>query len=814
MIKTKKTIMWLLVLLALVSSSLGYDEYKSIGYSSGQFEADTTENSNWIGGLVAGQYAESLANCNDAPLTADLDLDGDKEIIAGCGNTVHIYSGRTLEYVTQLDVGNQYLSNLEVVQFDADSENEIVVVSYTSGGNNTLHVIGFNGTNLTQQSQAQLAFSNPTGSEVMDDIMVGCDDVENVCFVAELLHDRTKVIGELCNASACNDATLLTSSALCLPHIRDVQVIDVDGDDENEFVFGFVKVKDYFYYMVKANVLNHATLNWNSNMNNANFGVVWSGSYTCADFNSYFSPLLAGDFNPSETGFEYVFALQVESIDSGNEPKIKMYIMDEGFGFLDDYPEGGVGFNKDDGIHGSKVSNVAVANIYSNTPRNDFCVMTYNPESDNSAYLLCGSDDQSGLVELAKDDFMAFAVQYKNPGFTNVPPYNLTLSRNHANSLIHGMRDPDYFGQDIFVTPYGVYAPIDFGTDVDLFDWDFSIIGFTPLGLAFIFDDDKQAVPVVDWKETAGLKGLATVPVDYEGLGAPDILALTNTNLYYLDDQFTNFGCGLYGDETRLCMETILFNPCYTETWKLNTTFTVTVTGSDVNSNDLNYRFTSYVGTGNEQDSNWTGNVTSGSSYTFPVHQANQTVTGGVLRVQARDASKPELVETKNFYFNVQAVGIEYGDVLCTESYDITPTPEPTPVPQPECNDGLDNDGDGFVDYPNDDGCTSETDDSEEKDIITTGLESVGEQFGLSIQIIYLLFMFGFLWGIWATGDKTDATPETRLGVMLLFVLIAIILGLHLGTMGFGTLLVFLIISVVALGVMFRKSIISTSGGA
>jgi hypothetical protein len=48
---------------------------------------------------------------------------------------------------------------------------------------------------------------------------------------------------------------------------------------------------------------------------------------------------------------------------------------------------------------------------------------------------------------------------------------------------------------------------------------------------------------------------------------------------------------------------------------------------------------------------------------------------------------------------------IDAADVGCQSPYDLddsewnpAPTPEPTPTPTPECSDGIDNDGDLFVD--------------------------------------------------------------------------------------------------------------------
>ena len=50
------------------------------------------------------------------------------------------------------------------------------------------------------------------------------------------------------------------------------------------------------------------------------------------------------------------------------------------------------------------------------------------------------------------------------------------------------------------------------------------------------------------------------------------------------------------------------------------------------------------------------------------------------------------------------------GSRLCSDSTYVSYTPPPTP---PACRDGSDNDGDGLIDYPNDPGCTSSSDNNE-----------------------------------------------------------------------------------------------------
>jgi hypothetical protein len=48
-----------------------------------------------------------------------------------------------------------------------------------------------------------------------------------------------------------------------------------------------------------------------------------------------------------------------------------------------------------------------------------------------------------------------------------------------------------------------------------------------------------------------------------------------------------------------------------------------------------------------------------------------------------------------------------------TPTFTPEPSSTPTPTPAPECSDGIDNDGDGDTDYPNDGRCLSPDDNSE-----------------------------------------------------------------------------------------------------
>ncbi len=74
-----------------------------------------------------------------------------------------------------------------------------------------------------------------------------------------------------------------------------------------------------------------------------------------------------------------------------------------------------------------------------------------------------------------------------------------------------------------------------------------------------------------------------------------------------------------------------------------------------------------------------------------------------------------------------------------------------------ECSDGLDNDGDGFIDYPNDPGCDSAIDDSEEEIYqCSDGLDNDGDGF--------IDFPDDIGCGSLTDDDETNATPPISSG--------------------------------------------------
>ena len=89
----------------------------------------------------------------------------------------------------------------------------------------------------------------------------------------------------------------------------------------------------------------------------------------------------------------------------------------------------------------------------------------------------------------------------------------------------------------------------------------------------------------------------AVISVDYEEVGREDMFVLTDTNIWYINDGFTNLGSNISSYYT---------NPCLDSTWKINTSVEVRITSTDDEGDLVNSRAIFYQGESNEQDSGWT----------------------------------------------------------------------------------------------------------------------------------------------------------------------------------------------------------------
>lgn len=98
-----------------------------------------------------------------------------------------------------------------------------------------------------------------------------------------------------------------------------------------------------------------------------------------------------------------------------------------------------------------------------------------------------------------------------------------------------------------------------------------------------------------------------------------------------------------------------------------------------------------------------------------------------------------------------------YGDArIWAEDVGYTPVVDLSRKPPPSCSDGLDNDGDGSVDFPADSGCFAPNDDSEEPGSYATGT---------SETLYYALPRIADARGATATGGASTPFPKEQLKI-------------------------------------------------
>ena len=90
-------------------------------------------------------------------------------------------------------------------------------------------------------------------------------------------------------------------------------------------------------------------------------------------------------------------------------------------------------------------------------------------------------------------------------------------------------------------------------------------------------------------------------------------------------------------------------------------------------------------------------------------------------------------------------------DIGCSNSQDISEANPNIPISYKECEDGIDNDNDGFIDFPGDSGCENLSDNSEDSDNVNVVNDSDDFADGYGSEISREL-IFGSILGILALG--------------------------------------------------------------
>ena len=733
------------IFLILISASFVSATYDRVGTTNGNYDLEGTGFFNTaldIGDLDIATRA--ISSPTQGPLIEDLDGDGTNEIIVLDGKSIRLFQDHTLTIVdayTLTTVGTALqLSNMVIQDIDSDGYKEIIIFD---SQNETVKQIQYNGSLMTMERSFSCG-DNITG-HVNEEGMITCRN-DNRCFGVLTTNNggtnrRTWgfSFGQACTERTVELMPSKTHTFQCVPLTKSIAISDYNIDGEDEFIVNMLEVgssgnEKVVTYAVSMNSSYHMTKELTIEKDVGNLVSQSVNPARCDGTNipaayepvaKYFTPPVVFNFDGSASnGEEIIYG----SMKDQDEFKIYSFLSDGSA--LDDYPE----IYDADGVI---VSNAFRTDAFPGTDNNDVCVVGF-ADDEGEIDILCVSELGTEILE-------SYEFQYD---ISNL--WNVSKSLGNYNIMSHSTQQSTETTEgdnlDEVLNTYGVFA----------FDWSSCNNLLGTCDADHIFEINKQNATILS--------------DDVEGIGRDDLLLLTDTNLWYYDDGFTNSPGEI--DEYTI-------NPCLDSTWKENTTVGITIKVTDPNSDIVNARAILYYGDANEQDSNWSINGSSGTSFSFSF-TANKTISTATLRLMGRDWENQADEDIIDLTFSVNTDGVEFGDCTTTVDVETTAEAEADAVNVTVQNDTIDN-------------------------FISNTKEELGVT--MSDKLLWLLIIAvvtgSILWG----ASKEGWEPRMALTGVGIFNAIMVVLGVAQGI--FSAVLIFIII-IMVIGILvaiYRKAI-------
>lgn len=591
-----------------------------------------------------------LSNPRFFPLVNDLDGDGTSEIIALTSTSLNLYHGSTLDIVDSLSLPSGDWSPPVILDWDGDGFNEVILLEAAT---NNITAIEYNGTAIKKDQEFHIDYIREGTITSGANGFIGCRN-DGICgAVSEqagtsswrayglTTFDSSGFIGQV----AIQNLSSSPSNPYCSPFLRHVAIADYDGDTLEEFIFtgsnlGTLTIEyvhvDGSGQITSSNAVTRSVYQPGSTPTSCG-----TGSFA-TDGRHFTSPYVRDIDGSASNNMETVVAAQ----DDADE--FRMYIYKADGTLLDSHPETAQ-------AAGELVSNIFSADVFHDTEEGeDYCVAGFD-STTNKLDILCGSQI-TGEVPMTYE-------------FVETLPYNISPTVSLWPHMSHSADQSSTThtkSAALVGAGFGTINPTEFLTTFGILTPDYSATLCTgALGVHLCDISSLYEPPFVN---------ASFIAADPEQLSRNDLLALTATNLWYLDDDYTKTGCGTSGCFTG----SGVFNPCVqTESALTNTTVEFTGTLTDSDGDDVGMRMQLYVGTVQEVDSGWSNNFSSGTSISRSVI-ANTTASGTTLRISARDTFDPSDVETVDFSVNVNPSGKAYGQ--CTDTFTFVPVGEDDPT--------------------------------------------------------------------------------------------------------------------------------------
>ena len=755
--------------------------YENVG--SNRTDFTIYDNSRWGSGQTYSLVSSPLTTPIGVPLALDLDGNGDTEIIAQDGVIVKIFHNSTLvpTHTYTMASGVTY-APLYTYDIDGDGLKEII----TAGSDKQIRIIGYNESALYNKSQ----FTMTTDPRTVFETLIGCRAV-NECMAAYLqdtasgnyklsatYFSNTGTLGIQNNLSIASTSDTVDLGIYCFPLVATMSSENYNVDGSTEFIFSVSRQTiggggptlsslEIFY----LNTLTNSSPYVQRKITDTH--PVQATSISCATSRTgqfVSSPLVFDYDNIPSNGLETLIGSRgaINSYNillfDANGNKLNTYAL---FG-TSSFPVGMLS------PEGNYISNLARGNFFIQSGNyRDVCIMAMNPTlSPQRMTGMCVTGTSLPFT------FNTCSVELRNPPYNITPTYSLT---NPANFMIHSI-----FGNRTLLTNGNIAS-----TEV-LPSSNVLTSLLTPFGSFPIRCDSLWGGSVSDVFGTNMTSldfrfpfsgNVSAILSDTQQVGYADIIALSNSNLRYIDDGFSNSPGTITGVE---------INPCVTSQWAVNTTFTISVTVSDFDGDQISANASIYFGDANQFDYTEQQNFPSGTTFTFgnPM-TANKTVSNGVIRISGRDMSKAnnQSYDVILYPFSVGNDGVRFNDCKTKENFTLIS---------------------GGV------GAVAPTTTTRPPNIIDVGVDLVGDSTGLSSTIIWLGLMtivtvLTFFGSAEAFGKANSV--GLSFAVVAIVDILLLIIGTLLGFLHIGIVISLVVICLAIIGIFVSRHFTGTSKG-
>lgn len=641
----KKSMIFIFILIIL--STFSYADYEQIGGTNGVFSFDGNGNFN---SNLNNYSIETIGVSSSglAPFISDLDNDGTKEIIIFDSNSVEIYQGRELTPVGAyvfLNLSTTLEPSAIIFDIDGDGIKEIIA---SASNNPVIEIVEYNGTHTFLDGSFQIDGINCYNS--LPDPIINCRGV-NDCLLITPQSKLAQLSAQRIRACSFNSTSFIDRgwsvqsynsgdyACVGLSSIPRIEIADYDQDNEEEYIISFVnylrntgsgggQTRIAFISVDGSGIINFEKEIQTTEIDY--FGAEPSyTSFPCNRFARFFT-------SPTTDNYEGNIFNGLETVVGFTDDQYSfvMESFDKTGARIDRHPDINT-FDPD----GELVSNIMSFEAFPDSDYKDFCVMGFD-QTNQKLSLLCSSFD-SGL-SFNDDEVFEIKLSSFNPSF-NISTESRTYNRiSHAGQ--HRQTKTKKKNLNELISTYGVFS--------------LEYTAFSPHILTSEFE--------------TGVGDGAVISDDAENKGLDDLIVLTDSNLWYIDDRLTNdqaYFNGLYE-----------IDPCIDQPIKINETMTMFFTAIDNEGENINFTAYVYYNDSNEQIYNEIGN--SGKSFQTGFFFLNKTITNGDIRLEVRDIqpenqNNPDVL---NFKFTVASDGVKYQSGCKTTGFiqGVSPTDKET----------------------------------------------------------------------------------------------------------------------------------------